>query len=300
MSEAIRITNADLSPTAPSGAEPVAAVSRSAVSTALDGLKGRIKARGTRLTGPSKPLPKPPETDDLAIELHDGPDQPGIPSKKVRDALLDLKQTSYGGEMGSTCVPVAISAAAKRIKGASVDLISGEAGMAQFLADRGSKVGVMYSLERAAGAVKTPGIEVEGTDGKPAMFDARNSYHVTDALRAGGAVIIADQESGHAFTALGIVEPGMQVDGQVFDQTSYLIHNGAPQVAIDGLTERNPDGPTLSWVSADQFHQAALQHHGGMMGVAMTPNDSPFPGGENPLGLAVNPGQQSARTEFGA
>lgn len=221
---------------------------------------------------------------------------PGI-SGKVSARLLGLKQTSFSGEHGSTCVPVAFAAVLEKIKGdmSVFPINEREQDLTELFMENNARRGSNYLLERGAKLIKTPGIKIEGGYDKPAIFDLSQPHRITETLQAGGAAIVVDKASDHAFTFVGIAEPGTVIDGEAIDQAHYLIHNGAPQVEIKGLTTRHPEGPTLSWASADRVAQVAHERGFDMSVVLATPDNTGFvPGAPNPLGLvSINPSNPS-------
>jgi len=308
MSETLRINPGDLAALSPSSESLRRPTGSQARKISLRGIGENLRSRRSlrkASLGPTKlhvnfpiEIDIPPEesTSSKTPEVTHSESYPGIPGK-IAERLLGLKQTSYAGELGSTCVPVAFAAILEKIKPDTsiFPITQREKDMTELFMENNARHGSNYLLETGARLIKTPGIKIEGGFDQPTIFDFSQPHRITETLQAGGAAIVVDNVSDHAFTFVGIAEPGTVIDGVAIDQAHYLIHNGAPQVEIKGLTAKDPEGPTLSWASADQVAQVA-QERGFNMGVVLaTPDSTGFvPGAPNPLGLVShNPSNSS-------
>ncbi len=280
MAETIRITPQDLlSATGDNAAVPN---EPSATRTAINGLKGRFKARKTKLSGPATPIrlakePLPTEDEpDLGIELKvDTNIELRLPDDDFLGLLKSRRQKLFSGSpLGSTCIPNSAAVAIARA-GSQVPL--SEAQTAQWLLNSGVKLGIggYYDIFQTGDAllrsdtVSRLVVPSEQTR-EPVQDLSRVDFE--QILSNHGSVLLCDQVSAHAAALIGWAQPGDVVGGHTVTEPMALMYNGNPGSEIGGVPANNP-GETLTWVKPAELATMVNNHNGefGMQGMVFMP-----------------------------
>jgi hypothetical protein len=282
MSDILKITPKDLISVA---GDAVGPADKSSTRTAIDGLKGRLKVRKTRL-GPSTPIrmatgPVPPNPEpDLEIKLSTGASRESrLPDDNFVGLLKSRRQRLLpGSPLGSACIP---NSAAVAIARAGSQIPLGEVETAQWLIDSGVELGVggYYNIFQTGDALLRSGtvsglIALSEQTKQPVQDLSKVNFE--QILTNHGSVLLCDQVSAHAAALIGWAKPGDVVGDETVTEPMALMYNGLPGSEIGGVPPNNP-GEILTWVKATQLATMVNNHNGeyGMQGMVFMPPAAP-------------------------